>query len=62
MHGLGIEGVIKKSRYESQCVWYKPWTWFKKPVHVIEDFELRSISLVSRPVQDCLVCRTDKDV
>ena len=53
MPGFGIEGKVLDFHLESQTVWYKPWTWLKKPVRVIDNFDLTGLSFVQDPVDLC---------
>ena len=42
---LDLGGIINKTHMESQRIWYKPWTWRRKPVRVIDEFKVIEASL-----------------
>jgi len=37
-------------REVSRRVWWKPWTWWRKPLRVVEDYNLTSVDLISPDV------------
>lgn len=42
-------GTIEDNHWMSQRVWYKPWTWFKKPIRVIDKMIMDHVSIGPAP-------------
>ncbi len=43
--GSMLSGIIDESHWQSQKIWYKPWTWRLQPIKVIDRFTVRSIGI-----------------
>jgi len=46
---VGFGGKVTVSHKESQKVWWKPWTWLRKPVTVIDELDVSEISIMHAP-------------
>jgi len=42
-------GKVTKSHFESRKIWYKPWTWLRKPVRVITEMEASHFYIIPVP-------------
>ena len=40
-----IGGTVEKWHWQSQRVWYKPWTWFLPRIRVIDQVKVDHVSM-----------------